>query len=93
MYRTLIVKGEAGAEKKECYDCKHCQAAISWWCYNKEAINWRGTRIPGTSNCKYWEPTTHVRDITPKERKNMYYIEIDCTEETRSQLEQINRRR
>lgn len=42
-------------ERKNCYDCKYCQAALSWWCRNEDAVKYRGTSIPGTNFCKFWE--------------------------------------
>ena len=46
---------EGPTGKRECYDCKHLQAYVSWWCTNEEATKARGTNIPPTTNCPYWE--------------------------------------
>lgn len=50
-------------QKRSCHDCRHLKAKVSWWCTLKEAIRWRGTRIPGGCLCPFWEP----RDPTPTE--------------------------
>ena len=44
------------AEAKKCYDCGSLKAKISWWCANKEAIEYRGTSIPGICKCIFWTP-------------------------------------
>ena len=45
-------------ERRECADCVHLQAFgwISWWCTNQEAVEARGTSIPGCCLCRYWAP-------------------------------------
>ncbi len=43
-------------ERKNCYDCKWCQASIGWWCRNDEVAKARGTRIPGVNFCFGWKP-------------------------------------
>ena len=43
--------------KRRC--CAHCSwniPALSWWCHNEEAIEARGTRIPGIYGCPHWAP-------------------------------------
>jgi len=42
--------------RRACRDCDHLISAVSWWCGCKEAIEYRGTSIPGVSNCKFWKP-------------------------------------
>lgn len=44
------------ATKKSCYDCVFCRGAVSWWCTNEKAKEYRGTAIPCVHNCKFWEP-------------------------------------
>lgn len=43
-------------ERKNCASCKYIYAALSWWCINDNAINDRGTSIPGCIHCPYWQP-------------------------------------
>ena len=42
-------------QERRCYDCKYLKSAISWWCMNEDAIEWRGTAIPGVCECPFWE--------------------------------------
>lgn len=55
MLKGLGINGKPDSEQKRCFDCQHCQAAVNWWCVNKGAIEYRGTRFPGVINCPYWE--------------------------------------
>lgn len=43
-------------EKKTCADCQFCKGHVSLWCTNDDAVNDRGTRIPGVVFCPYWLP-------------------------------------
>lgn len=43
-------------DKHSCHDCRNQKAALSWWCTSKEAIEFRGTSIPGGIKCKFWSP-------------------------------------
>lgn len=56
MYEMIGYGGKPDAERRACFDCTHCKAAISWWCMNKDAIAARMTRIPDASNCPHWAP-------------------------------------
>ena len=49
-------------EKRSCYDCGHLVSALSWWCGSDDAINYRGTSLPGCIKCTYWIPSVGVRD-------------------------------
>ena len=42
--------------KRTCGDCGWLQAAVSWWCKSSEAIEFRGTNLPGCSKCVFWKP-------------------------------------
>lgn len=42
--------------ERQCAYCGYLKSALSWWCTNKEAIEQRGTSIPGIRNCPYWKP-------------------------------------
>lgn len=66
-YRTTVmVYGQPDATKKRCFDCAHCQAAMSWWCVNEEAVAYRGTaRIgEGVHSCKFWSPMKHISELS-----------------------------
>jgi hypothetical protein len=56
MYELRVISGEPDVEKRCCADCKYLKAAVSWWCTSKNAIDVRGTSIPGVKNCPYWKP-------------------------------------
>ena len=59
-----ILDGIPNAERKGCVDCKHCKAAVSWWCTNKEAIKHKNSSLPYTKNCSFWEPCRTKKDLT-----------------------------
>lgn len=59
-------------EMKCCYDCGHLIGKVSWWCTNEEAINVRGTSIPGVDNCPYWKPDWKMIDEKYKIEENGY---------------------
>lgn len=62
-------------EKKSCYDCGNLVGHISWWCKSKEAIEYRGTSIPGIIRCKFWKPDwSHIKDKYKTEENG--YISI-----------------
>ena len=42
--------------RKNCAYCGWMKAALSWWCTNKEAIDYRGTLFPGINHCIFWKP-------------------------------------
>jgi hypothetical protein len=79
MYELLIVKGEANSERKSCHDCRHCKAALSWWCTHKKAIEERGTALPGVKNCPHWEPAKHINELSWFEKlfRSKNYIQIE----------------
>lgn len=62
MFKPVII-GKHDLEEKGCYDCFYCQAEVSWWCTNQEAIKHRGTRIPGVTHCQWWKPCTKLEDL------------------------------
>ena len=68
MRETIVVSGEPDAEQKRCYDCFYMRGACSWWCKNEEAIKFRGTRIPGVRECKFWKPARKVSDLSMGEQ-------------------------
>ncbi|MEK6757611.1 MAG: hypothetical protein AABX88_00640 [Nanoarchaeota archaeon] len=53
---------ETPFEIKNCYDCSSLFSKVSWWCGNKEAIEYRGTSIPGVTHCPYWSPDWNYID-------------------------------
>jgi hypothetical protein len=42
-------------DDKSCTYCKYLISYVSWWCGNKDAIDARGTRIPGEIHCPYFK--------------------------------------
>lgn len=67
MKKLLMVSGQHD-ERRGCHDCKHMEAEVSWWCRSKEAIDARGTSIPGCIGCRFWEPCARLEDIGWKAR-------------------------
>jgi len=47
---------ESPFERKNCSDCAHLEGYISLWCTSAEAIEFRGTSIPGVNHCPFWKP-------------------------------------
>ena len=41
---------------KTCGYCYYLKSVVSLWCYNKDAVKFRNTMIPGICNCKFWKP-------------------------------------
>lgn len=41
--------------RRSCYDCDYLIGYINLWCTSKEAIDYRGTSIPGCIKCIYWK--------------------------------------
>ena len=56
MIECVYIYGEPDSERKNCNDCLYCKAAVSWWCTNEDAKEYRGTNLPGICNCKFWSP-------------------------------------
>ncbi len=63
MIESIMTKGKPDADNKSCYDCTYCQAAVSWWCVNVEAVECRGTAIPGVIKCPFWKAVKHIKDF------------------------------
>ena len=63
MIEMIVTKGEPDSVGKRCADCFYCRGAVSWWCTNKEAAEYRGTRIPGVMNCHFWKPARKVSEL------------------------------
>jgi len=55
--------------KKDCYHCKFLTAALSLWCTNDEAVEYRGTNFPGVFKCIFWEPNEEMIEKSKKELK------------------------
>ena len=87
MIKAFAVNGVPNVERKSCIDCSHCVASVSWWCKNDEAIERRGTQIPGAINCSNWEPIPTKQELY--ENSNVFgklfgtyktgYIEVDLS--------------
>ena len=67
VYKTKLPE----PEKKGCQSCRHCQAAVSWWCVNKTAVKAHGTAIPEVIECSFWEP---ARLYNKKEKYGDYIL-------------------
>lgn len=53
-------------QTKHCSNCYHLISALSFYCGNTEAIEHRGTTLPGVVKCTFWKPDwKHI----PKEYK------------------------
>ena len=76
MIEAILVNQEPDFEKRICYDCKHCKAAVSWWCTREDAIQSRKTKIPDAIKCKFWEPCKMKKDLKWSDRLFNSYIEI-----------------
>lgn len=76
MFELLIVEGEANKELRACTDCGYFKGSLTLWCTNDEAIKTRGTAKGSVYKCPYWKPAKHINDLTKKELRTGYYIEI-----------------
>jgi len=63
MQRFIHESKKPDAEKKSCSDCFFLRGAVTLWCLNEEARDYRGTRIPGVYNCHFWEPGLTPEDL------------------------------
>lgn len=66
------MKEETPFETRSCYDCVHMVGYVSWWCTSDDAINDRGTRIPGCIHCPHWKPDWEYIDNKFKTPENGY---------------------
>ena len=57
--------------KRDCYHCAFLVSAISLWCGNDEAIEYRGTVFPGVFKCIFWQPNEKVISQSKKELKKL----------------------
>ena len=73
---AVMVEGKPDAEKRACFDCQHCQAYVTWWCVNKEAVAWRGTSIPGVHECPFWAPVPLLAELPWYQRMFGSYVRI-----------------
>lgn len=74
---AVMIEGTPDAIKKACYDCYHNQAAMSWWCRNEEAVEYRRTAIPNIYGCPFWKPVRTIDDLSPEEKKVGNFITIN----------------
>ena len=63
---------------RSCVHCRYLVSHISWWCGNENAINARGTRIPGVIHCPYFKvDKDYVRkELNIKKRNIMNKLKI-----------------
>lgn len=87
MYELRVVSGVPDSEKRSCSDCRHMQAAVSWWCQNENAIKARMTKIPGVHGCPYWEPAKPAVSFWKKllDWKEFDTIDITCNDESKGE--------
>lgn len=94
MYEAIMESGTPDSDNKSCFDCRSCRGAVSWWCKNSDAVEWRGTSIAGVTQCPFWTPVrdikslsffdkifgdfVYVRGITNKSNKNHTIIGKKC---------------
>lgn len=57
----VVIREGYRARVGDCRDCKYLRGHVNWWCKNKEAIKKHRTRIPGRSNCTFWQEAKRVR--------------------------------
>jgi CRISPR/Cas system CMR-associated protein Cmr1 (group 7 of RAMP superfamily) len=57
-------------DKHSCYDCLHLKGFVNIWCTNREAIQYRGTAIPGIIKCTFWSPNWDYIDDAYKTPEN-----------------------
>lgn len=79
MIEAIAVSGTPDAEKRRCFDCYHCKAAVSWWCTNDEAAKERRTHIPGTDGRKHWKAIRRIDELSWWQRKTLDYISVHCS--------------
>lgn len=56
MIEQILQEGTPDAKRRGCADCKHMQAAVTWWCTSEKAVLRRRTSTPGVTGCHDWEP-------------------------------------
>lgn len=66
--------------KRSCHDCHDCQASISWWCKNEEAVKAHSSNIPGRIKCDFWTPCKTLskfkEEYCNKINQKPWYIKI-----------------
>ena len=62
---------------RSCYNCAWIVAYVSLWCSNDDAIEDRGTRIPGCIHCPHWSPDRSARKIMNRNKKNDNFMTVD----------------
>ena len=62
-------------DEKSCYTCRYCQASVSWWCVNKDAIKLNQSKIP-SGLCGFWKEMRNIKDLTFLEKtfKDFIYV-------------------
>lgn len=64
MIEAVATNFTPNVKEKDCYDCYYCQAAVGWWCVNKDAFKLRGTRFPGMQDCPHWKRLRMKGDLS-----------------------------
>jgi len=76
MIEAIATSKIKNTDEKGCRTCCFCQAAVSWWCVNKDAIELNQTKIPDKIGCKFWKRMRSIDNLTWIERtfKDFIYI-------------------
>jgi hypothetical protein len=75
--------------RRNCAECVYLKGRVSLWCTNKEAIEKRGTSIPGISNCPCWEADWNYISKEYKTKENGYKEEPNLHTEVKKLREVI----
>lgn len=71
LFEPVLRTGEPDATKRNCFDCRNCKGAVSWWCTHPDAIKKYG-RIPGRSDCEHWTPCRTKKELSIADRAGAY---------------------
>lgn len=76
MTEAIVLSKSKKIDEKSCHNCRFCQAFVSWWCVNKEAIELKKTKIPDGAGCEFWKKMRSIDDLTWVEKtfKNFIYV-------------------
>jgi hypothetical protein len=80
MYRGYAVNGKPDESQKRCFDCSNNQATISWWCVSKEAIEHRGTSLPGIKECPFWRPIPTEEELLNEKNAIQKFFKVGLSD-------------
>lgn len=64
---------------KRCFDCFWLVGYVSWWCTNDEAIEQRGTSIPGVHSCSFWKCAPKRLREAKRVSQTLFRIALVCS--------------